>query len=195
MAKSTLCEHLDQRILSGGRESALMEALATCFAEEIRRYARSRCGERRSDVEDISQEVLLAAQTYLRTFRGDASLRTWLFRLVLSACSRRRRGRKNDPRLHRSLEEAGSLPGDADPEASLLINERLGALAEALKELKPADRTLLREVEWKGLTLAEVGRRHGLSVPAVKSRMFRIRRQLKDLVSAKFAGEVRADDV
>jgi RNA polymerase sigma-70 factor (ECF subfamily) len=190
------CDNLEQELLQGREPSALMEAVAACLGEEIRRFAEARCGSRRGDLEDISQDVLLAAHRYLGSFRGEASLRSWLFRLVLSACSRRRRGRKNDPALHRPLEEEGGEAGAsevANPEMVLMISERLSALQAAMAELRSEDQELLREVEWEGSSLEEVGRRHGLTVPAMKSRMFRIRRQLKHLVSRKFAaGQQRA---
>jgi RNA polymerase sigma-70 factor, ECF subfamily len=188
------CENLDAAIREGGDPSALMASIAACLGGEIRRFAETRCGRRRGDLEDISQDVLLAAQRYLSTFRGEASLRTWLYRLVLSACSRRRRGRKNDPSLHRSIDDdaAGVLesPQGADPEVMAMVSERLAALDSAMRELREEDRELLRAVEWEGLGLEEVGRRHGLTVPAMKSRMFRIRRQLKELMNRTFDSEV-----
>jgi len=189
MTAEKKCEDLDRLVQEGATdETELMEAVATCLGEEIRRFAQARCGSARGDVEDISQDVLLAAQRYLSSFRGEASLRTWLYRLVLSACSRRRRGRKNDPKLHRPLDEVGALePAHAtDPEAELLVSERLVALQAAIGELRPEDRELLAAVEWQGQSLQEAGERFGLTVPAMKSRMFRIRQQLKELVAAKF---------
>jgi RNA polymerase sigma-70 factor (ECF subfamily) len=186
-----VCDNLDQRVLEGEVDESLMEAVARCLGEDVKRFAIARCGGARSDVEDITQDAMLAAQRYLSTFRGDASLRTWLYKLVLSACSRRRRGRKNDPHLHRSLEDApllsgGAEPDPSDPEVVLLISERLEALEQALNELREADREMLAAAEWEGLSLEQLAQRTGLTVSAVKSRLFRIRRQLKEMVKARF---------
>jgi RNA polymerase sigma-70 factor (ECF subfamily) len=189
-----ICDNLDQRIRDGEHDEGLFEAIAECLGDEIRRFALARCGNTRSDVEDISQDALLAAQRYLNTFRGDASLRTWLYRLVLSACSRQRRGRKNDPTLHQSLEDH-ELPPDGkpgrgeDPEAALIMNERLDALQQAIEALRPQDKKMLAAVEWQGLSLAQVAEQHAMTVSAVKSRMFRIRQQLKERVSARLTDE------
>ena len=187
MTDKDRCDNLDQRLLEQADPTALMETIATCLGEEIRRFAQSRCGRSRGDLDDISQDVLLAAQRYLSTFRGEASLRTWLGHLVVSACSRHRRGRKNDPALHRPLDDAEPTPDSSNPEAALMITERLSALQEAIGELREEDRQLLAEVEWQGGSLEDVGQRHGLTVPAMKSRMFRIRRQLKERVQQRFA--------
>jgi RNA polymerase sigma-70 factor, ECF subfamily len=180
------CDNLERRLAEGADEAELLESVAHCLGEEIKRFAMSRCGAARGDVEDISQDVMLAAQRYLKSFRGEASLRTWLYRLVLSACSHRRRGRKNDPHLHAPLDDAEPSPELADPEVTLMVSERLGALDAAIKELRPEDQQLLAAAEWDGHSLQQVADDNGLTVPAVKSRLFRIRRQLKELVSAKF---------
>ncbi len=185
------CDNLDQRIREGELDEDLFSAIAHCLGEDVKRFAASRCGDVGGDVEDISQDALLAAQRYLGGFRGDASLRTWLYRLVISACSRRRRGRKNDPNLHRSLDAAehlaqGDSGGRADPEVEVMMAEKIKALEEAIDMLRPEDRQLLAAVEWEGLSLAAAGERHDLTVSAVKSRMFRIRQQLKERVQAKF---------
>lgn len=186
------CDNLDQRIRDGELDEGLFEAVAECLGADVQRFARSRCGDLGGDAEDITQDAMLAAQRYLSSFRGDASLRTWLYRLVISACSRRRRGRKNDPSLHRSMDadnapEVATPPAEAaDPEVQLMMGEKLDALRAAIDGLRDTDRELLSLVEWQGLSLAEVGQRKEISVSAVKSRMFRIRQQLRERVLARF---------
>ena len=185
------CDNLDQRVRDGELDQSLFAAIAQCLGEDVRRFAMTRCGDVGGDVDDISQDALVAAQRYLGSFRGDASLRTWLYRLVISACSRRRRGRKNDPNLHRPLDTAEQLAegddhGRLNPEVEVMMAEKIKALEEAINTLKPEDRQLLAAVEWEGLSLAQAGERHDLTVSAVKSRMFRIRQHLKDRVQARY---------
>lgn len=187
-----ICDNLDQRIREEDVDAGLMEAVAHCLGDEVRRFAMARCGDVRGDVDDIAQDAMLAAQRYLDGFRGDASLRTWMYRLVLSACSRHRRGRKNDPNLHRSLDDAGPAVEEADsrpedPEVATMMKQRLGALEAAIAQLRPQDKELLAAVEWQGKSLAEVGEMYDLSVSAVKSRMFRIRQQLRDHVTTELS--------
>ena len=191
------CDNLDQRIREGELDESLFSAIAQCMGDDVRRFAASRCGDVGGDVEDISQDALMAAQRYLSTFRGEASLRTWLFRLVISACSRRRRGRKNDPNLHRPLDAAENLAegdsgGRLNPEVEVMMAEKLKALEEAIFTLRPRDQELLAAVEWEGLSLAQAGERHEMSVSAVKSRMFRIRQHLKEKVQGRFSEEQRS---
>ena len=188
------CDNLDQRVRDGALDESLFAAIAQCLGEDVRRFAVARCGDVGGDVDDISQDALLAAQRYLGSFRGDASLRTWLYRLVISACSRQRRGRKNDPNLHRSLDSAEQVAEGADhgrlnPEVEVMMAEKITALEQAITTLRPEDRQLLAAVEWEGLSLAQAGERQDLTVSAVKSRMFRIRQHLKEKVLSRY-GEV-----
>lgn len=182
------CDNLDQLARDGTDEGTVLEALAVCLAEDVRRFALARCGDSRADVEDITQDAMLAAQRYLSSFRGDASLRTWMYKLVMSACSRRRRGRKNDPALHRPLEHAEEVgTGGSDPELDALVSERLAALRGAMQELRDEDRELLGAAEWEEQSMEQIARRFALTVPAVKSRLFRVRRQLRERVQQRFA--------
>jgi len=199
MARSTNCDNLEQMIHEGARDGKAVAALATCLGEDIRRYAQARCGCRRGDSDDISQDVLLAAQKYLSSFRGESSLRTWLYRLVLSACSRRRRGRKNNPALHKPIDDAAPLVVNRDPEIELLVSERLSALEHAVAELRPKDRELLSDVEWDRKSLAEAAEARQTTVSAIKSRLFRIRQQLRESVEKRVAppapdGAARLED-
>ncbi len=188
MSPKTHCDDLDRLAREGELGSEMFAALAECMADDVRRFAQARCGNIKGDVDDISQDALLAAQRYLSSFRGEASLRTWLYRLVLSACSRHRRGRKNDPKLHASFDESPlkEAPGEADPEVSVMMEEKLAALQRAIERLRDKDRQMLQAVEWQGQSLAEVAESFDLSVSAVKSRMFRIRQQLRENLMAKF---------
>lgn len=191
MSPKTHCDDLDRMARDGELGSEMFAALAECMADDVRRFAQARCGNVKGDVDDISQDALLAAQRYLGSFRGEASLRTWLYRLVMSACSRHRRGRKNDPKLHQSIDDSplNQTPGDADPEVSVMMEEKLSALQNAIERLRSRDKEMLAAVEWQGQSLAEVAESYDLSVSAVKSRMFRIRQQLRENLMAKFQEE------
>lgn len=188
LKKKKDCSNLDQQLRDGDDEQELLAMMATCLGEEIRRYAQAKCGGTRGDLDDITQDAMLAANKYLKSFRGDASLRTWLYQLVISACSHRRRGQKNNPQLHHSLDSFDAVPPiahTANPELELLLNERLSILEAALADLKPQDRALLAAVEWEDKSLKQVAEQNGLTISAIKSRLFRIRQQLRETISER----------
>jgi RNA polymerase sigma-70 factor (ECF subfamily) len=148
------------------------------FTELVRRYddglralAFRLLGDRER-MDDALQEAYLQAFRALPRFRGDASVGTWLYRIVYNAClDELKRGRRVIP-----LE---SLRDRADPrptEEALWLRRDLAA---ALDELAPADRAAVLLVDAQGFDYATAA--EGLGVPAgtVASRLKRARSRLR----------------
>jgi len=173
--------------------AALREQVASCFYKEMKRIAMRRCGDA-AMAEDAHHDALAAALTGLGSYRGDGPLVHWLSRLVRTACSRLRRGRKNDPDYNRPLDDL--LPEqEADPSAGsqelqTLLGERLGLLAAALREVPEPGRSLFLLHEGEDRSLAELAARFSLTEEAVKSRLKRIRARLRKQLLAKAEEEV-----
>ena len=155
-----------------------MEQLLASVAPSIHRFGARMC-RNDDDAEDVLQEALLTIANHLGEFEGRSSFSSWAFTLARSACSRKRRGLKNQP--HLSLDE--SPQGDemapspeqqvGDHEMAQALNSALDALPENYREV-----ILLRDVE--DLTAPETAEALGISIEAVKSRLHRARRALRD---------------
>lgn len=119
----------------------------------------------------------------LESYRGDAPIDHWLKRLVVSACSRLKRGRKNNPAYNLPLDESiGTRENDTDAgrqEVAVLLEERISLLNEALEDVPEDNRMLLLLHEGKEVPLAELAEQYGLSVNGVKSRLKRTRATLR----------------
>jgi RNA polymerase sigma-70 factor (ECF subfamily) len=183
MATEKRCPDFAATLRESSPNEDIYEQVARCFGEEIRRQARRRC--RDLDLaEDAAQESMLSVMQALDTYRGDAPLERWLSRVVVSSCSRLRRGKKNDPRLHRSLDELPGEPRAADAsqrsqEAALLFGEQVRLLEQAIGELDPQNQELLLLHEGDDVSLAELAARFELTTDAVKGRLKRSRAQLR----------------
>lgn len=171
-------ESLRQRAIEG--DPALLGDIFLCFRDELLAFLRVRCGNR-TDAEDATQDAFEAAARYLGSYRGEAGMRSWLYRLAASACTRMRRGQKNDPTLHRSIDEQDlDLPASApDGAPTQLLELQLQSLREALEGLRPRDRAVLLLRDGEGMTAKEVADALELTTPAVKSRLFRARRAVR----------------
>jgi RNA polymerase sigma-70 factor (ECF subfamily) len=178
-SKHPICDDL----LAPGppKRERLIERLAHCLSGDLKRQALRRCGNA-DDASDAVQEALTVALRYIDGFRGDASLRSWMLRLVNSACTRQRRGRRNNPALHEAFEQVDGqeLPSEQPaPEQQLLIEEKLSRMASALASLPDEERNLLLQHEGEGARIVDLAERTGQTAAAVRTRIYRARQRLR----------------
>jgi RNA polymerase sigma-70 factor (ECF subfamily) len=157
----------------------------------IYRYGLQMCRSP-EDAADVTQETLFALARGVSTFRGDASLSTWLYTVARSFCLKKRRRRRHDPVVVESLDADEGRGARDVPDRRELPEEALGrqevdrALDSAMGSLAPSvrDVVVLRDVE--GLTAPEVAEVLGIGVTAVKSRLHRGRLALRAQLAPLF---------
>lgn len=125
----------------------------------------------------------------LPAFRGDASRRTWLYRIAhnvaISASTRiRSRGKREEPILETSDHAAASL----NAEQELLQKEKQRLLLEGVRRLGVVDREIVL-LHLEGLSNAEIEEVSGLSQAAVATRLTRIREKLKLKIQQQVHGK------
>ncbi|GIN05705.1 hypothetical protein Pve01_73630 [Planomonospora venezuelensis] len=132
-----------------------------------------------ADAGEVVQEAFISAWRSLDTFRGDSSIRTWLFRLVHRRAVDLQRHRRPTPIDDELISRVIEASGD-NPLQDVLDAELLEALQRALDELPWNQRAawLLREVE--GLGYEEIARTMGTTVGSVRGHLHRGRRQLAE---------------
>ena len=158
------------------------------YEDRIFRLAKHVCVGLSADADDVYQETFLTAFKKLKSFRGDAELGTWLYRIASNLCLMRRRKKKSEPFV--PLLDRPHDHGDAPahqfrdwlptPEEAASKKELVRKVSGALAKL-PMDYRLvvtLRDVE--GLSAEETAKILKLSVAAVKSRLHRGRLFLRD---------------
>jgi RNA polymerase sigma factor (sigma-70 family) len=89
-------ERLAEAAIAGDRGA--LEALLTALADDIRGLAQ-RMLWHPHDAEDATQEILVKIATRLSTFRGDARVTTWAYRVAVNHLLTTRRRRAEDPTL------------------------------------------------------------------------------------------------
>jgi len=158
------------RRLQGGEAAAFAELLDAQGAR-VRALAL-RMGVSPSEADDVTQEIWLAVWKALPSFRGEADLATWVYRLAINICLKHR------ARLGKTSESDDELDDLVSQDQSALaprVLERreLGEqVREALEGLSDAHRAVVVLHEMQGLTYAQCA--HALQVPigTVKSRLF-----------------------
>jgi RNA polymerase sigma-70 factor (ECF subfamily) len=150
------------------------------------------------DAADITQEVFIKVFRSIRSFNGDSSLRTWLYRIALHEASNQRRWWSRHKRqeitidapaeteddgqsysLASTLADTGVSPFDHAAQAELRLK-----VEAALRQLPEVFRTVvvLREIE--GFSYEEIAEVLDVNLGTVKSRLTRGRSALRALLLA-----------
>jgi RNA polymerase sigma-70 factor (ECF subfamily) len=149
-----------------------------------------RLTENSEEARDLTQETFLRAYQSIDRFRGEADLRTWIYRIAINQARNRWRWwrrRRRDTTI--SLD---APPGDStqtlmatlaesgnNPEQQTLAHEREVVLRSGLQRVRRAYReaVILRDIE--GFTYEEIADTLGITVGTVKSRLSRGRQELR----------------
>jgi RNA polymerase sigma-70 factor (ECF subfamily) len=136
----------------------------------------------RHEAEDVAQEAYLRVFRSLRGFRQEARFETWLYRIVTNAAfSHLRRKGRFGAVLAEGQESAVEEPEVRPVEAALDRDE----VKRALQGLTPGARMVVVLKDVYGLSCQEIADEMGLSEAAVKVRLHRARKRLKDAIWSK----------
>jgi RNA polymerase sigma-70 factor (ECF subfamily) len=146
------------------------------YRDHVARLARHLCRDP-DDGEDVAHSALLKASERLAGFRGESTVETWLHTITLNECRMLRRQRRPA-----SLDEVGE-PVDIDEanDPELVAEEaelRLEVL-QAIAGLSDRERCALLLREGQELSMEELAEHLDLTVPAVKSLLYRARQSLR----------------
>jgi len=141
-----------------------------------------------TDAEDLTQDVFVRVLKALREFqfKGQASFRTWLYRIAVNTTinelrKRKRRRVREGPSLDQTVETddgdfAREVADDADrPEDAVERTETRSNVWRALQALKPEYREALVLVDIEGLAYQEAAQILGCALGTLKSRVARAR--------------------
>ena len=146
-----------------------------------------------SEAEDVVQETYVRAFTHLESFRGDASLATWLARIAMNeALGRLRRQRPsidvNDlaPGVLEAQIIRFPLPSASeDPERSMAQREIQHVVEHAIDELPEAFRIVFITRVIEGMNVEETAEILDIKPETVKTRLHRARAMLRENVEKK----------
>jgi RNA polymerase sigma-70 factor (ECF subfamily) len=186
-------------VLVGRDESALVAAAknghAQAFEVLVARHQRRILAvafqfmRNRYDAEDVMQQSFQKAFVQLQRFAGKSSFSTWLTRIAINEALmllRRSRGAREVPIDDANASEEVArlvveLPDSSpDPEVSYSQRERERILSSAMNQLSHGTRRAIQLRELDERSTEETARIMGISVAAVKARVFHGRRKLRE---------------
>lgn len=147
------------------------------------------------DAADIVQDAFVQAYVKLDSFRGNSAFYTWLYRIAFNLAMSKRRRDHREASLDQMKLILGSEPVDGQPDvdSAMLQNERANLVHSALAELSFEHRQILVLREIDGCSYEEIAEILSLPVGTVRSRLFRARLEIRDLLTPRLHIERIAD--
>ncbi len=187
---STDSDFID-RLRNGDSEA--FDTLITRYSGDIYSLLY-RMTEDTEEARDLTQETFLSALKAMKSFRGDAELKTWLFRIALNHSRNRfrwwkRRKRNETVSLDKPVGEGTATVSDTiadegeSPEQVVLRLERRDRLMTALAALPEIFRETIVLCDIEGLGYEETARSLNINLGTVKSRLARGRELLRKRLS------------
>ena len=207
MADTTVGLHLDACVFSVPEEDALVTALCQgaddAYEILLQRYQQPvynlvyRLMNDPSDASDIVQEVFLKVFKNIGSFRGNSSLKTWIYRIAVNEAYNHRRWFSRHQRREVALGPEEGLRTYADsladtsrtPFDQAADHETFALVEAALEKLNPKFRAVvvLRDIE--DLSYEEIAAVLDISIGTVKSRILRGREALRKILEGRLEPE------
>jgi RNA polymerase sigma-70 factor (ECF subfamily) len=167
-------------------EMLSFDQLVANFELRVRHLAYRLLGWR-DEVDDVTQDVFLAAFRAMPRYRGDAQLWTWLMRITINQCRTQQRRRYVKLKALKSLitrqwHLSAAASADETPER----DETATRIREAVTKLSPKDREVIVLYYLEEMDVSAMTGLLGTSVSNVNVRLHRARERLRKLL-----GDVR----
>jgi RNA polymerase sigma-70 factor (ECF subfamily) len=178
---------------SDARELDDLERAFQAFLAEgtgsVLRVARRLMGDEEA-ARDLSQDALLKAHQRLATFRGEASLKTWVIRITVNEGLKRLRRRRLKDRVTGWLRAGQAPPAGyglarpASPEREAGLREQMEILVRVMDQLPARQRTVLVLRYLEGLGIEEIAEVLGVGPGTVKTHLVRAVRRVREASKA-----------
>ena len=174
-----------------GERNAFSE-LVCIHAQGVRNVIYRMCGDAQI-AEDAAQETFIQAWLHIASYRPQASLRSWLYRIAVNAATDMLRRQKRI--LPNSLEDLDLKDPQLGPEALFAQGERTALIQQAVLSLPDACRPVLVLREYEGLSYHEIADTLDIPLGTVMSRLNYARKLLREKLESNFLLQAEAEYV
>jgi len=191
------CPSVDDRPVQDGERSGrpvteAFDELFDAYEQRIFNLVYRLVGDY-EDAADLTSDTFVRALRGYERFRGDAHPYTWLYRIAVNLCKNYFRQQQHRSRVH-SFSLDAPYDGEQsfgareiedetqEPQRRVEAREFESQVQECLLQLRPDFRTLIVLRDVQGLSYREIGGILGFPEKSVKSRLFRARSKLRELL-------------
>lgn len=176
-------DEMVRRAFAAGEFREALDTLVRGYQHVVVGFCTNMLGDQ-TQGEEVAQEVFLSAYRAIPNFRGQASVRTWLFAIARKQCLKMLRDRGRRSRLEHDQQQTiastvhrhPAPPEGEDPEV------RLQLVKHGLTQLDKAQRALLMMHYDTGLSVAEIADILSISPVSVRRRLARALQRLREVV-------------
>ncbi|HOX32089.1 MAG TPA: sigma-70 family RNA polymerase sigma factor [Spirochaetales bacterium] len=176
------------RVLAGEREA--FGPIVERYGARVLRFCRSRLGSD-EEADDAAQEVFLRAYRSLESFRLGESFPAWLFSIAANRVRTRSLRRFADRAKAGKAAAAARAEPEPDPASEAERSLEAAELREAVARLPEEQRAAVELYYFAELSVAQAAGVLGIGEEALKSRLFRARARLRELVEGPQPGRGR----
>jgi RNA polymerase sigma-70 factor (ECF subfamily) len=174
-----------QAISTGKSEEA-----ATAFVRKYQNFVYStalRYLHSHEDADDVSQDVFIKALDSLKKFRGDSSLKTWLYRITVNMCANYKRKKKFVSFFkHEEIEDYFDLKSDDIlPDASVENQEFQERFLKILETLPEKQRETFSLRYFDEMPYEEISQMLGTTTGGLKANYFQAVKKLAQLLKTE----------
>ena len=150
------------------------------YGDHVYAYVRGRLIPRADLVEDLVQEIFLAAWQSLDKFRGDSSLRSWLLGIARHKVEDHYRKRLRELQLEEEGENVESEPASAHDLEEALAKRQVGQRTRAILSTLPETYSVILQWRyWENRSLRDIAVQTGRTEKAIERLLARSRQQFK----------------
>lgn len=195
-------EETDVQLVARCREgdSGAYEVLLGRYRRKVFGLAMGMVGNR-EDAMDVMQDAFVRVYRHIKSFQGDSSFYTWLYRITMNLCidhvrkAARSRGVPYEDGLAHEAADRGDVPvlpvrHDVNPAKAVRRKEIMERLARALEDLPPNHRAVIVMREFEDLTYEEMAQVMQVPKGTIMSRLFHARHKLQRALKADLDGDI-----
>lgn len=188
-----------ERFKNGDREA--FDEIFEAYSSRLLGFLTRMCGDR-EDAKESLQDTFLNIFRYLKNFRGEASLKNWVFKIAVTTCLKKKRkmqalqGVEKDSMSCTAIgkeaswaeqEMSGFFQGmDQDPEKLYLDREFHRAVIQGVASMPYIYKIVINLRDFEGFSTEEVSRILGIKPSTVKVRLHRARLYLKEWLKRRY---------
>jgi RNA polymerase sigma-70 factor (ECF subfamily) len=172
------------KLFQDGERHGTFTVIIERYQKRIYFAARRMVDGDHDDADEIAQDTFVKAYEALGSFRGDAKLYTWLYKIMLNAVIQRSRKRKTRKMV--GLEEVAETmeSGELSADNSMIRRETTKIIEKAIDTLPPKQREVFLMRFYDELPYEDIARLVGTSVGGLKANYFHAVRKIGEYLKA-----------